>query len=310
LSLQNQFETYCRTSGNNPSFREGLVNNFSRNLASHSKPPFIWFEASACSGDSISTLNAVKPNLAQILEELLDVRYWNALMPEQGEAAIQRLLTTVESGNFILAVEGAIPTAGQGRYAIPFKQNNTVFTSAELLLWMAPKAKYIIAVGTCAAFGGPSAARPNPSQSKGVRDIISQPVINVSGCPINPDWLLGTLFHLMLFDTPALDRHQRPTLFYGETIHSNCQRRSYFDKHIFAKDLGDRECMFSLGCMGPITGSDCPYRMWNDHLNWPVKDNTPCIGCTEPGFPDKSSPFFTPLPEKQPKPDERRPSHG
>ncbi len=299
---KDQFEAYCRLYKNSPDFAAGMIDKFCSNLpAPDRKPPLIWFEASACSGDSISTLNAVKPGLGQILCSLLDVRYWNALMPDQGDIAIQRLFKTVEAGDFILAVEGAIATGGNGRYTIPFKQQNYLFTSEELLRWMAPKAKYIITVGTCASFGGPSAARPNPSNSKGVWEIITEPVINVSGCPINPDWLIGTIFHLLLFGFPDVDRYNRPTLFYGQTIHSICQRRSYFDQNTFAQNLGDKECMITLGCMGPVTGADCPYRLWNDHLNWPVKAGTPCIGCTKSGFPDKSTPFYTPLREKIPE---------
>jgi hydrogenase small subunit len=293
---KNHFESYCRLFRNEPTFSESILATFGEDLISPTKkPPFIWFEANACSGDSISILNAVKPNVGQILWSFLDVRYWNSLMVDQGERAIQRLFDTIEPGDFVLAIEGAIPTGGRGRYAVPFKQNNYVFTSEELIRWMAPKAKYIVAVGTCAAFGGPSAAKPNLTSSKGVWEIIDQPVINVSGCPINPDWLIGTLFHLLLFGLPEVDRYQRPTLFYGQTIHANCQRRSYYNSGIFAKNPGDPECMFSLGCMGPVTGSDCPNRMWNDHLNWPVKANTPCIGCTKSGFPDKSVPFYTNL---------------
>jgi hydrogenase small subunit len=121
-----------------------------------------------------------------------------------------------------------------------------------------------------------------------------------------PYWLTGTLYHLLLFGLPEIDRYQRPTLFYGQTIHSICQRRSYFDQGSFAAELGDPECMYSLGCMGPVTGADCPYRLWNNHLNWPVKASTPCIGCTKSGFPDKSTPFYTPLPAKLPKRTERR----
>ncbi len=286
-------------------FQNRLYSNRQKAVAepirSGKKIPLIWFEANACSGDSISTLNAVKPNLRQVLLDILDVRYWNTLMPLQGEEAIQRLTSTVEEGGFFLAVEGAIATGDHGNYTVPFRLQGRNFTSEDLLRWMAPQAKYIIAVGTCACFGGPSAARPNPTTSKGVWEIIINPVINVAGCPINPDWLLGTLFHLIWSGFPEVDRYQRPVLFYGETIHSRCQRRSYFDNGTFAKRLGDPECLFSLGCMGPVTGSDCPNRMWNNHLSWPVKANTPCIGCTKSGFPDKSSPFFTALPEKMPK---------
>lgn len=301
-----QFRAFCQLNINRPDFTNRLAKTFGRELlAQRPKPPLLWFEANACSGDSISTLNAVDPELGQILCSLVEVRYWNALMPEQGKKAQQRFFETVEEGNFILVVEGAIATAGQGRYTVPFKTENYLFTSLELISWVAPKARYIVAVGTCAAFGGPSAAHPNPSNSQGVWEVVSLPVINVSGCPINPDWLTGTLFYLLLFGFPEVDRYQRPTLFYGQTIHSICQRRSYYDTGSFAAYLGDPECLFSLGCMGPVTGADCPYRLWNNHLNWPVKASTPCIGCTKAGFPDKSTPFYTPLSEKLPRRSER-----
>jgi hydrogenase small subunit len=298
MMSHDQFKAFCRLNKNRPDFGKRLAETFSGNMIS--KPPFIWFEANACSGDSISMLNAVHPELGQILCSIVDIRYWNTLMPGQGETAQESLIQTVESGNFILALEGAIATAEKGKFTIPFKTGNYLFSSEELVRWMAPKARFIIAVGTCAAFGGPSAARPNPSGSKGAWEVVEQTVVNVSGCPINPDWFLGTLYHLMLFGIPELDRYHRPTLFYGETIHVNCQRRSYFDNNTFAAKLGDPQCLFSLGCMGPVTGADCPYRLWNDHISWPIRAGTPCIGCTESGFPDKSMPFFTPLPEKIP----------
>jgi hydrogenase small subunit len=302
MTTIDQFQYFCQFNKSRPGFGRRLFDNYGGELAPGPKPPLLWFEANACSGDSISTLNAVDPELGQILCSLVEVRYWNALMPDQGTRAREIFFQTAEEGGFILVVEGAIATAGRGKYTIPFKTEDYLFTSEELIQYLAPKAKYIVAVGTCATFGGPSAARPNLSNSKGVWEVIQdRPVINVSGCPINPDWLTGTLFHLLLFGLPEVDRYQRPTLFYGQTIHSICQRRSYFDTNSFAADLGDPECMYTLGCMGPVTGADCPYRLWNDHLNWPVKASTPCIGCTKAGFPDKSTPFYTPLPEKIPE---------
>ncbi|MCL6592107.1 MAG: hydrogenase small subunit [Firmicutes bacterium] len=307
MATVDQFQNFCQLNKNRPDFGRRLVENYGGKLATVPKPPLLWFEANACSGDSISTLNSVNPDLGQILCSLVEVRFWNTLMPEQSKQAQQRLFETAEEGGYILIVEGAIATAGRGRYTIPFKTGDYYFTSEELIQYLAPKAKFIVAAGTCATFGGPSAARPNPSGSKGVWEVIqNRPVINVSGCPINPDWLTGTLFYLLLFGLPEVDRYQRPTLFYGQTVHSICQRRSYFDTNSFAAGLGDLECMFSLGCMGPVTGADCPYRLWNDHLNWPVKASTPCIGCTKSGFPDKSTPFYTPLPEKIPQSSSRR----
>jgi hydrogenase small subunit len=83
-------------------------------------------------------------------------------------------------------------------------------------------------------------------------------------------------------------------MFYGETVHARCTRRSFFEQRVFAKRLGDPECMFEMGCKGPITHADCPQRQWNCYQSWPVKGNTPCIGCTEPTFPDGMEPFSRP----------------
>jgi hydrogenase small subunit len=303
MAHPDSFQNLCQLRRGRPNCNDGLARYSEGDLFSPvPKPALVWFEGNACSGDSISLLNSVAPGLRQILCSLVAVKYWNALMPDQGTRAREMLFQTAEAGDFILAVEGAIATAGQGRYVIPFQNDESVFTSEELLHYLAPKARFIMAVGTCAAFGGPSAARPNPSGSKGVWELIQdRPVINVPGCPVNPDWFIGTLYHLVRFGLPEVDRYQRPTLFYGQTVHSLCQRRSYFDHHCFAAAPGDAECMYSLGCMGPVAGADCPNRLWNDHLNWPVQASTPCIGCTKSGFPDRSSPFDVPLPEKLPR---------
>lgn len=104
---------------------------------------------------------------------------------------------------------------------------------------------------------------------------------------------MGTLAHLIWHGMPELDNLSRPKLFYGETIHNLCQRRHYFDNSIFSEKPGEPWCMYKVGCKGPITFADCPYRQWSGgHVSWPVKANTPCIGCVSPEFPDGDSPFF------------------
>ena len=116
-------------------------------------------------------------------------------------------------------------------------------------------------------------------------------VINVPGCPIHPIWLIGTIGYILNFGTPSLDKEQRPITFFGRTIHDDCPRRHYFDDQIFARKYGDKECMFALGCRGPITKADCPLIRWNESDNWPIGNNTTCIGCARQGFPDDMEPF-------------------
>lgn len=265
------------------------------------KPPVIWLELNACSGDTIALMDTQNPNLGQILTDLIDLRFSNALLPAEDDQAITSIFKTASQypNQFLLFIEGAIPLAGDGLYTIPAESEARRLTALELIQEIGYKAKHVVAAGTCACYGGPSAARPNPSGSVGVQDVLKREIINVSGCPNNPDWIVGTLYHLLYYAAPALDEAGRPLLFYQYTAHTHCQRRSYFDREIFADELGEIECMYKLGCMGPATHSDCPYRQWNDYVNWPVRANTPCIGCTNTDFPDGSMPFFQPLPEKR-----------
>ncbi|MGM0502853.1 MAG: hydrogenase small subunit [Bacillota bacterium] len=262
------------------------------------KLPVIWLETNDSGDNNISLMNTTYPYLDRVFTELIDLLYSNTFMAAQGADAVKILKNAVnrKAAQFTLVVEGAIPL--QKGYNVVFTTKQGDVSALEAVEWLGGLAKYVVAIGTCASFGGPTAARPNPSHSVAVSEVLDCEVINVSGCPVNPDWFVGTLAHLLMYGRPELDDHNRPTLFYGFTIHRHCQRRSYFDNGNFAASLGDRECMFSLGCVGPKTAADCPYRQWIN-VNWPVEANTPCIGCTNPDFPDGSTPFFTSLPDKR-----------
>ncbi len=255
------------------------------------KLKMIWLELTGCSGNIISLMNANEPDLIYLLKNMVNLTYNNSLMALEGEKAFEKFLETLES-EFILAIEGAVSTKNQGLYTVIARYKNQMITGMEAVKMAAPKAKYILAVGTCASFGGISAARPNPSESKSVSEFLNtETVINAPGCPGHPDWVIGTVAHLISFGKPQLDKKRRPIVFYGITIHDICPRRSYFDARIFAKKLGEPECMFKLGCRGPVTRTDCPYRRWNDTPNWPIGNNTPCIGCAQENFPDGMEPF-------------------
>lgn len=255
-----------------------------------SKMNLIWLEAAGCSGNIISLLNAENPNIIYLLQQMVTLTYNNSLMAAEGEAAFERFLDTLKT-EFILVVEGAVATKDNGLYNIIANYKGKRVTGMEAVKMAGERAKYIIAVGTCASYGGPSAARPNPSRSISVNQFLNKEVIRVPGCPSHPDWAIGTIANLVAFGKPQLDEKNRPIIFYGITIHDRCSRRSHFDQGIFAKKLGDPECMFKLGCRGPVTRTDCPIRQWNGYVNWPIEDNTPCIGCAQERFPDGMEPF-------------------
>ena len=254
------------------------------------KMNLIWLEATGCSGNIISLLNADNPGVGYLLKSMVNMTYSNSLMQAEGEMAYEKFLDTL-STEFILVVEGAASTKDNGNYNIIARHNGKYVTALEAIKEAGEKAKYVLAVGTCASHGGPSAAEPNPSASVSIDTVLKREVIKVPGCPGHPDWVIGTIAHLLYFGKPELDDQNRPIMFYGITIHDRCTRRSYFDRGIFAKKLGDKECMFKIGCRGPVTKTDCPVRQWNGYVNWPVEDNTPCIGCAQERFPDGMEPF-------------------
>ena len=218
--------------------------------------------------------------------------YNNSLMAAEGEFAMEKLFGSI-GHDYILAVEGAVSTKNNGLYNVIGRWRGQPVTALEAIKKLGEKASYVLAVGTCASSGGPSAARPNPAACVDIQSLLSRKVIMLPGCPCHPDWFLGTLGYILLSGEPALDGRNRPLMFYSTLIHDMCPRRPHFDQGQFASKLGEKTCMFKLGCRGPVTRVDCPVRKWNNRVNWPIGDNTPCIGCAMFGFPDMMEPFIS-----------------
>ena len=256
------------------------------------KRKLVWLELTGCSGNIISLLDGSNPDFQYLISQMTDLIFNNSLSASEGEEAMKRLFGVLGE-DYILAVEGAAATKNYGLYNIIGRYKGRLVTAKEAIMTLGEKATHVIALGACATHGGVSAARPNPAECVGVSSLLSRKVIQLPGCPCHPDWFMGTLAHILLYGEPQLDGQNRPLLFYRDTIHERCPRRSYSDQGIFAEKLGDSTCMFKLGCRGPMTRIDCPVRQWNAYVNWPIKDDTPCIGCAQFGFPDAMEPFIT-----------------
>jgi hydrogenase small subunit len=260
----------------------------------------IWLEMMTCTGDFLSFANTLNPDVEHLIKDTIKLEYQNTLMVAEGEPALRHLYDVAdrEEGKYILVAEGTVATREKGFYSLlGYYENGTPLSDIDALKYLAHRAKYVIAIGTCASFGGPYAASPNPSQSLPVHKVLKKvQVINVPGCPTHPDWFVGTLSHAILYGVPSLDALGRPRMFFEHTIHDFCTKRQHFENSVFAKFPGDYGCLFQIGCKGPVTYTDCPTRKWSSaHLNWPVGANTPCIGCASPEFPDRMSPFFAHL---------------
>ena len=272
-------------------------------LAAEGGPPVIWLQGQGCSGCSVSLLNSVENGTVdKLLINLIDLKFHPTVMAGAGDVAVGAAEAAYEAGGYVLVIEGAVSTADNGDYCHIWKDaDGKEVTMLEVLERFAPAANVIISVGTCACYGGMSAGAPNPTGAMGVKDAldhlgIEAGVINIPGCPSHPDWIVGSVAMLLAGQMPELDGDDRPKVFFGEHVHSNCPNRK---RGVKATKLGEAGCLSELGCNGQQTYSDCPIRKWNspakdeEGVNWCVGSRNPCQGCTEPDFPDGKSPFYT-----------------
>ncbi|MFH1729978.1 MAG: hydrogenase small subunit [Pseudomonadota bacterium] len=251
--------------------------------------PVIWLQGQSCSGCSVSILNTVKPNIAEVLTEVISLKFHQTVMTGTGDVAIKVADDVIKEldGDYVLVVEGSIPVGDTASAATMGMKDGHHRTFESWVKKAAKDAKAILAVGTCAAYGGIPKAKGNETNAKSVSEVVKhKALINIPGCPSHPDWIVGTIAHVLLYGIPALDDESRPKVFFGNTIHEYCERRGFFDDGVFASDFSGAECLFELGCKGPIAHCDTSIRSWNNGVNWCVQAGSPCIGCTEPTFPD------------------------
>jgi hydrogenase small subunit len=257
-------------------------------LENPNNPAVIWFQAQGCTGCAVSTLNTTYPDIARVLTEIISLEFHPTIMATAGDYAIRLLDDALQNqnGKFILVVEGSVPT-GAGAYCTVGEKQGAPITALDWVTKLGNASQAILNVGTCSAFGGIPAGKPNPTGAKPVSEIIKgKTMINIPGCPPHPDWIIGTIAHVLLYGLPELDEKLRPKVFFKGIIHENCERRYYFEEGKFAQDYSDEGCLFELGCKGPIAHCDVSIRGWNNGVNWCCRSGGPCIACTEPTFPD------------------------
>lgn len=279
----------------------GMAGTVARALEAKRRPSVIYMHGAECTGCTEALLRSVDPYIDVLIMEVISLDYSETLMAAYGHAAHAALETAMNNPDgYYCTIEGAIPTHQGGVYGQVGGE-----TMLSLFSKVASKAKGVIAMGSCASFGGVQAASPNPSGAKGVAEALSAinvKPINISGCPPNPINYIGTVVHLLTKGMPKLDRFGRPLMFYGDTVHDHCERRKHFDKGEFAPSFSSEEarkgwCLHELGCRGPWTYNNCPTALFNQ-TNWPVRAGGPCIGCSEPNFWDQLAPFTSDVREK------------
>jgi hydrogenase small subunit len=255
--------------------------------------PVLWLQGQCCSGCSVSLLDAESIRPVQLLTRYINLSFHQNLSAATGGQAVETVNKIIAAGGYILIVEGAVP-AGMPKACLCGGE-----TFGDQLARAAKAANAIIALGTCAAFGGIPAAENNPTGAVSVPQYlkaqgVKTPIILTPGCPSHPDWLLGTVTHVLKRGIPPLDALGRPKAFYSRLLHDQCPRFADYEREKFAKTFGEEGCLFKLGCLGPITHTDCSTRQWNGGVNTCVRAGAPCIGCGSEQFAAKANlPFLT-----------------
>ncbi len=236
-----------------------------------------------------SLLRPSHPSLEHLILDLISLDYHETLSAGAGHQAEAVMKKSIKenAGNYILVIEGAIPLKDKGIYCMvggrPF---------VDIVKETAKNAAAVIAIGSCASWGGIQSTAPNPTGSVGAPEVLKdKTVVTIPGCPPNAYNFLSTVIHFLTFGKlPALDDKGRPKFAYGKLIHENCERRPHFDAGRFAEKFGDNGhrngyCLYKLGCKGPSTWCNCPSILFCDAGSnaWPVGTGHPCFGCSEKG---------------------------
>lgn len=258
--------------------------------------PVIWLNGQDCAGNTEALLRATKPTVAEVILDTLSLDYHEVLMAAAGHQAEASRAATLEKfpNGYIAVIEGSIPLADGGIYCTV---GGRAF--AEIVREVCDKALGVIAVGSCAFDGGLPAARGGITGAVGVSSFITnKKVINLSGCPMNPENLTATIVqYLTLKEFPATDNLGRPLFAYGDTVHQHCESLAHYRRKEFVKEWGDEGhragwCLYQMGCRGPSTNANCSTIKFNAGTSWPVASGHGCVGCTQPRFWDTMVPFY------------------
>ncbi len=280
----------------------GFAPRIAQALTGPDRPTIIYLHGAECTGCTEALLRSVDPFIDELLLETVSMDYHETLMAAAGHDSHEALVKAMNRPEgYICVIEGGVPTAAGGIYGKVGGQ-----TMLSLFGEVASRAKAVIAMGSCASFGGIQAAAPNPTGAQGVNAALGHMgvnAINIAGCPPNPVNFVGALVHLMTKGAPKLDAYNRPKPFFAQTVHDRCPRREHFNAGRFATGFDsdsarEGHCLFMLGCKGPYTYNNCPDAQFNQN-NWPIRAGAPCIGCSEPDFWDQLAPFYTPLGETE-----------
>ncbi|NUQ01528.1 MAG: NADH:ubiquinone oxidoreductase [Armatimonadetes bacterium] len=265
-----------------------------------------WVQAGGCGGDTMSFLGNESPDVLELFEDVGVEVLWHPSLSNLAPQRHGELLAALREGRQaldVLVVEGAVIRGPGGTGMYDCVQGRP---RKDLISELAQRAQVVVALGTCASFGGIGGCFETEAtglqferDTRGgflgadFRARGGLPVINLPGCPAHPNVLAGALTALAEGTRLELDAYQRPLLWYGLLVHQGCVRNEYHEYRVEDDDFGQRGCLFfHLGCQGPLAYGPCNKLLWGRRSS-KTRVGIPCIGCTQPDFPNGGSFFET-----------------
>ena len=265
-----------------------------------------WLQAGGCGGDTMSIMNAEYPNLFKLLR-MMDIEVlWHpslsANSPDELSLIHQEILQDKQKLT-VLCVEGAVI---QGPNGTGMYDSHRGIPKKNLIRDLAHKADYVVAIGTCASFGGLTGRCEVEAcglqwdktcfggfLGKKFRSKADFPVLQLPGCPIHPQTFTEFLWLLFNNKDMELTEYNVPAPLYSVLVHQGCTRNEYHEYRVEERDFCELGCLFfHMGCKGPFTFAHCNKFLWNTR-NSKTRAGIPCLGCTLPDFPDSKAFFET-----------------
>jgi len=174
----------------------------------------LWITAGlGCDGDTIAMTAATNPSIEDLvlggIPGVPAITLHNPCLSYANGDEFMRIFHRAAAGEvdpFILVIEGSIPdekNKAEGCWA-GFGVDHATgqpITTCEWIDRLAPHAWAVLAVGTCATYGGIHAMEGNPTGCMGLADYLgwdwrskaSIPIVCVPGCPVQPDNFMDVL---------------------------------------------------------------------------------------------------------------------
>jgi len=265
-----------------------------------------WLQCGGCGGDTWSLFNAESPNVVELFNALDINLLWHpsiSIGDRKDKLKLNEEIISGERQLDVLCIEGSILRGpdGTGRF-----DEDDGKPKKDLVASLAKRAEYILAIGTCASYGG--IGTNTETEATGLqftnweeggflgKDFMTGsglPVINLPGCPCHCDVVTGTLSALISGIPIELSEYNSPLEWYSMMVHQGCTRNEYHEYRVEDTKFGKKGCMFfHLGCHGPLVHGPCNKLLWNKRSS-KTRVGVPCFGCTRPDFPQQYPFFFT-----------------